>query len=75
MAPQSRRSWWWIIGLAKKAVHDLRPESSCSGICSRLMPTMDKAPVMLQSKLEELNIGIHLNKATQYIDGAESITE
>jgi nitrite reductase (NADH) large subunit len=31
---------------------------------------------MLQSKkIEELNIGIHLNKATQYIDGAESITE
>jgi nitrite reductase (NADH) large subunit len=30
---------------------------------------------MLQSKLEELNIGIHLNKANQYIDGAESITE
>jgi hypothetical protein len=25
--------------------------------------------------LKELNIGIHLNKATQYIDGAESITE
>jgi hypothetical protein len=25
--------------------------------------------------LEELNIGIHLNKANQYIDGAESITE
>jgi nitrite reductase (NADH) large subunit len=37
---------------------------------------LDKgASDMLQSKLKELNIGIHLNKATQYIDGAESITE
>ena len=29
---------------------------------------------MLQSKIEELNIGIHLNRATQYIDGKECIT-
>lgn len=41
----------------------------------RLMPRqLDKgASDMLQSKIEELNIGIHLNKATQYIDGEKSI--
>ncbi|MBC7607014.1 MAG: nitrite reductase large subunit [Burkholderiales bacterium] len=41
----------------------------------RLMPRqLDKgASDMLQSKIEELNIGIHLNKATQYIDGEHSI--
>jgi len=41
----------------------------------RLMPRqLDKgASDMLQSKIEELNIGIHLNKATQYIDGENSI--
>jgi nitrite reductase (NADH) large subunit len=41
----------------------------------RLMPRqLDKgASDMLQSKIEELNIGIHLNKSTQYIDGENSI--
>ncbi|WP_310560005.1 nitrite reductase large subunit NirB [Flavobacterium sp.] len=41
----------------------------------RLMPRqLDKgASDMLQSKIEELNIGIHLNKATQYIEGEHSI--
>jgi nitrite reductase (NADH) large subunit len=41
----------------------------------RLMPRqLDKgASEMLQSKIEQLNIGIHLNKATQYIDGESSI--
>jgi nitrite reductase (NADH) large subunit len=42
----------------------------------RLMPRqLDQlASDMLQSKIEELNIGIHLNKATQYIDGDKAIT-
>jgi nitrite reductase (NADH) large subunit len=42
----------------------------------KLMPRqLDQlASDMLQSKIEELNIGIHLNKATQYIDGDKAIT-
>ena len=42
----------------------------------KLMPRqLDQAASnMLQSKIEALNIGIHLNKATQYIDGNTAIT-
>lgn len=66
-----------LLGLeAAKAVRDLGLNPHVVEFAPRLMPRqLDKgASDMLQSKIEELNIGIHLNKATQYIDGKESIT-
>ena len=65
-----------LLGLeAAKAVYDLGLNPHVVEFAPRLMPRqLDKgASDMLQSKIEELNIGIHLNKATQYIDGEKSI--
>jgi len=65
-----------LLGLeAAKAVRDLGLNPHVVEFAPRLMPRqLDKgASDMLQSKIEELNIGIHLNKATQYIDGENSI--
>lgn len=66
-----------LLGLeAAKAVRDLGLNPHVVEFAPRLMPRqLDQgASDMLQSKIEELNIGIHLNKATQYVDGKESIT-
>lgn len=65
-----------LLGLeAAKAVYDLGLNPHVVEFAPRLMPRqLDKgASDMLQAKIEELNIGIHLNKATQYIDGEDSI--
>jgi len=65
-----------LLGLeAAKAVRDLGLNPHVVEFAPRLMPRqLDKgASDMLQSKIEELNIGIHLNKATQYIEGENSI--
>jgi nitrite reductase (NADH) large subunit len=65
-----------LLGLeAAKAVRDLGLNPHVVEFAPRLMPRqLDQcASDMLQSKIEELNIGIHLNKATQYIDGEDSI--
>jgi nitrite reductase (NADH) large subunit len=65
-----------LLGLeAAKAVRDLGLNAHVVEFAPRLMPRQldQSASDMLQSKIEELNIGIHLNKATQYIDGEESI--
>ncbi len=65
-----------LLGLeAAKAVYDLGLNPHVVEFAPRLMPRqLDKgASDMLQAKIEELNIGIHLNKATQYIDGENSI--
>ncbi|MNR95441.1 Nitrite reductase [NAD(P)H] [compost metagenome] len=66
-----------LLGLeAAKAVYDLGLNPHVVEFAPRLMPRqLDKgASDMLQSKIEQLNIGIHLNKSTQYIAGEESIT-
>jgi nitrite reductase (NADH) large subunit len=66
-----------LLGLeAAKAVRDLGLNPHVVEFAPRLMPRqLDKGGSdMLQSKIEELNIGIHLNKSTQYIDGKECIT-
>lgn len=66
-----------LLGLeAAKAVYDLGLNPHVVEFAPRLMPRqLDKgASDMLQSKIEELNIGIHLNKSTQYIDGDQCIT-
>jgi nitrite reductase (NADH) large subunit len=66
-----------LLGLeAAKAVRDLGLNPHVVEFAPRLMPRqLDKgASDMLQSKIEELNIGIHLNKSTQYIDGEDAIT-
>ncbi|TRX38352.1 nitrite reductase large subunit NirB [Flavobacterium restrictum] len=66
-----------LLGLeAAKAVYDLGLNPHVVEFATRLMPRqLDKgASDMLQAKIEELNIGIHLNKATQYIDGEDRIT-
>ena len=65
-----------LLGLeAAKAVRDLGLNPHVVEFAPRLMPRqLDQgASDMLQSKIEELNIGIHLNKSTQYIDGEDSI--
>ena len=65
-----------LLGLeAAKAVRDLGLNPHVVEFAPRLMPRQldQSASDMLQSKIEELNIGIHLNKVTQYIDGEESI--
>jgi len=64
------------LGLeAAKAVRDLGLNPHVVEFAPRLMPRqLDQgASNMLQAKIEALNIGIHLNKATQYIDGDDSI--
>jgi nitrite reductase (NADH) large subunit len=66
-----------LLGLeAAKAVYDLGLNPHVVEFAPRLMPRqLDKgASDMLQSKIEELNIGIHLNKSTQYIAGENAIT-
>ncbi|SHG63111.1 nitrite reductase (NADH) large subunit [Flavobacterium fluvii] len=66
-----------LLGLeAAKAVRDLGLNPHVVEFAPRLMPRqLDKgASDMLQSKIEELNIGIHLNKSTQYIAGEDTIT-
>lgn len=66
-----------LLGLeAAKAVYDLGLNPHVVEFAPRLMPRqLDKgASDMLQSKIEELNIGIHLNKSTQYIAGEHAIT-
>lgn len=66
-----------LLGLeAAKAVYDLGLNPHVVEFAPRLMPRqLDKgASDMLQAKIEELNIGIHLNKSTQYIDGEQNIT-
>ncbi|TAF70374.1 MAG: nitrite reductase (NAD(P)H), partial [Flavobacterium sp.] len=65
-----------LLGLeAAKAVRDLGLNPHVVEFAPRLMPRqLDQgASNMLQAKIEALNIGIHLNKATQYIDGDDSI--
>lgn len=66
-----------LLGLeAAKAVYDLGLNPHIVEFAPRLMPRqLDKgASDMLQSKIEELNISIHLNKSTQYIVGDDAIT-
>ena len=66
-----------LLGLeAAKAVRDLGLNPHVVEFAPRLMPRqLDKgASDMLQSKIEELGIGIHLNKSTQFIAGEEAIT-
>jgi len=66
-----------LLGLeAAKAVYDLGLNPHVVEFAPRLMPRqLDKgASDMLQAKIEELNIKIHLNKSTQYIAGEEYIT-
>ena len=66
-----------LLGLeAAKAVRDLGLNPHVVEFAPRLMPRqLDKgASDLLQSKIEELNIGIHLNKSTQYIAGDNCIT-
>ena len=66
-----------LLGLeAAKAVYDLGLNPHVVEFAPRLMPRqLDKgASDMLQSKIEELNISIHLNKVTQYIDGENYIS-
>lgn len=66
-----------LLGLeAAKAVYDLGLNPHVVEFAPRLMPRqLDKgASDMLQAKIEELNINIHLNKSTQYIAGEDAIT-
>ena len=66
-----------LLGLeAAKAVYDLGLNPHVVEFAPRLMPRqLDKgASDMLKSKIEELNIRIHLNKSTQYIAGDDAIT-
>ena len=66
-----------LLGLeAAKAVYDLGLNPHVVEFAPRLIPRqLDKgASDMLQSKIEELNISIHLNKVTQYIDGENCIS-
>ncbi|RVT73952.1 nitrite reductase large subunit [Flavobacterium sufflavum] len=66
-----------LLGLeAAKAVRDLGLNPHVVEFAPRLMPRqLDKgASNMLRSKIEELNIKIHLSKSTQYIDGENAIT-
>ena len=66
-----------LLGLeAAKAVYDLGLNPHVVEFAPRLMPRqLDKgASDMLQSKIEELNISIHLNKSTQFIAGEDVIT-
>jgi nitrite reductase (NADH) large subunit len=66
-----------LLGLeAAKAVRDLGLNPHVVEFAPRLMPRqLDKgASNMLRSKIEELNIKIHLSKSTQFIDGDDFIT-
>jgi nitrite reductase (NADH) large subunit len=66
-----------LLGLeAAKAVRDLGLNPHVVEFAPRLMPRqLDKgASNMLRSKIEELNIKIHLSKSTQFIDGDKAIT-
>ncbi len=66
-----------LLGLeAANAVLGMGLNAHVVEFAPKLMPRqLDQAASnMLQAKIEELNIGIHLNKATQYIDGDKSIT-
>ncbi|MFL9832058.1 nitrite reductase large subunit NirB [Flavobacterium sp. ST-87] len=66
-----------LLGLeAAKAVRDLGLNPHVVEFAPRLMPRqLDKgASNMLRSKIEELNIKIHLSKSTQFIDGDDYIT-
>jgi nitrite reductase (NADH) large subunit len=66
-----------LLGLeAAKAVRDLGLNPHVVEFAPRLMPRqLDKgASNMLRSKIEELNIKIHLSKSTQFIDGDHFIT-
>lgn len=66
-----------LLGLeAANAVLGMGLNAHIVEFAPKLMPRQldQQASDMLQSKIEELNIGIHLNKATQYIDGEKAIT-
>lgn len=66
-----------LLGLeAANAVLGMGLNAHVVEFAPKLMPRqLDQAASnMLQSKIEEMNIGIHLNKATQYIDGDKAIT-
>ena len=66
-----------LLGLeAANAVLGMGLNAHVVEFAPKLMPRqLDQgASNMLQSKIEELNIGIHLNKSTQYIDGEKAIT-
>lgn len=66
-----------LLGLeAANAVLGMGLNAHVVEFAPKLMPRqLDQAASnMLQSKIEELNIGIHLNKATQYIEGEKAIT-
>lgn len=65
-----------LLGLeAAKAVLDLGLNPHVVEFAPRLMPRQldDLASKMLQTQLEKLGVKIHLNKATQYIDGENAI--
>lgn len=66
-----------LLGLeAANAVLGMGLNAHVVEFAPKLMPRQldQQASNMLQSKIEELNIGIHLHKATQYIDGDKAIT-
>jgi nitrite reductase (NADH) large subunit len=66
-----------LLGLeAANAVLGMGLNAHVVEFAPKLMPRqLDQAASnMLQAKIEELNIGIHLNKATQYIDGDKAIS-
>lgn len=66
-----------LLGLeAANAVLGMGLNAHVVEFAPKLMPRqLDQAASdMLQAKIEELNIGIHLSKATQYIDGDKAIT-
>ncbi len=66
-----------LLGLeAGKAIIDMGLETSVVEFAPRLMPRQldNEASKVLQSKLEDLGIGILLNKGTQNIEGEGAIT-
>lgn len=66
-----------LLGLeAAKAVMDMGLKTHVVEFSSRLMPRqLDEAgAAMLKSKLEALNISIHLNKCTKQINGNSKLT-
>lgn len=66
-----------LLGLeAAKALLDMKLKAHVVEFAPRLMPRQldDEGGHMLRSKMEELDIVIHLNKSTSYFSGEESVT-
>jgi nitrite reductase (NADH) large subunit len=66
-----------LLGLeAAKALLDLGLETHVIEFASRLMPRQldEQGAAMLKSKMEELNVNIHLNKNTQFFGGNKEVT-